>query len=346
MNVAPAPLRFAVGYQLPEPDEEPLTQIVAEFRDRLAEVYFPWLDMPSGRSPMSARGGEVQWDAQQVLERDLHALKGLGLKLNLLFNANCYGGQALSQALHSRVCSIVAHLLDTCGLDVVTTTSLLVARTVQQQFPEVEVRASVNMRLGTARAMDYVAEYFDSFTMQREYNRDLGRIAELKAWAEERGKALHFLANSGCLSWCSGQSFHDNLVAHEAQISETVNVSGWNPSVCWGYYSDPAHWVALLQSTWVRPEDLHHYEGLFPVAKLATRMHANPRKVIQAYCQGRFRGNLLDLFEPGHGPLLGRHVIDNTRFPEDWFQRTSECDQRCQACGYCAAVLERVLVEV
>jgi len=35
-----------------------------------------------------------------------------------------------------------------------------------------------------------------------------------------------------------------------------------------------------------------------------------------------------------------------TRFPEDWFERTSECGKQCHACSYCAEVLERVLVEV
>jgi collagenase-like PrtC family protease len=337
-------MKFAVGYQLPDEDEEPLTQVVAEFRDCIEEVYFPWLDMPSGRSPLTARGGYVHWDGQRQLEADLQALKDMGIKLDLLFNANCYGGQSLSLALANRVCSVVEHLLDACGLDAVTTTSPMIARTVKQQFPQVDVRASVNMRIGTVKGMEYVAEFFDSFYLQREYNRDFTRIAEIKAWTDAHGKALHFLVNSGCMNFCSGQSFHDNLVAHEAEISGTVNITGWNPSVCWGYYADREHRVALLQNSWIRPEDLHHYEEWFGVAKLATRMHANPRRVIEAYCTGRYRGNLLDLFEPGHGPVIAPYVMDNARFPADWFQRTSTCDKRCHDCSYCAGVLEQVLV--
>ena len=42
-------MRFAVGYQLPEEGEETLVDIVRDHRERIAEVYFPWLDMPSGR---------------------------------------------------------------------------------------------------------------------------------------------------------------------------------------------------------------------------------------------------------------------------------------------------------
>ena len=51
-------MKVAVGYQLPEDDEEPLTSIVADFRDHIDEVYFPWLDMPSGRSPMASTSAD------------------------------------------------------------------------------------------------------------------------------------------------------------------------------------------------------------------------------------------------------------------------------------------------
>jgi collagenase-like PrtC family protease len=337
-------MKFAVGYQLPEEDEEPITKVVADYRDLIEEVYFPWLDMPSGRSPMASSSGYTEETAQERLMDDLRVFRGMGIKLDVLFNANCYGGASLSQSLADQVCSIVGRLVESVGLEVVTTTSLMIARTIRRRFPQVDVRASVNMRLGTVKAMEYVADFFDSFYLHREFNRDFGRIREIKEWTDANGKGLHLLVNSGCMSYCSGQTFHDNLVAHEAEIAETLNVSGWNPSLCWNYYADRSHWVSLLQNSWIRPEDLHHYEGWFSVGKLATRMHSNPRKVLHAYCERRYRGNLLDLFEPGHGPLIAPFILDNSRFPEDWFERTTECGKRCHQCRYCTEVLGQVLV--
>lgn len=339
-------MKFAVGYQLPEEDEEPFVEIVRDFRDVVAEVYFPWLDMPSGRSPMTLRDGFIDWSGQSRLEGDLKAISEMGVGLNLLLNANCYGGWSLSQVLENYVCSLVAYLLDKVGLKIVTTTSLMLARTVKKEFPGITVRASVNMRIGTVKAMEYVADLFDSFYMQREYNRDLRRIAEVKEWAEKHGKEISVLVNSGCLNFCSGQVFHDNLVAHETEIGATHNVEGWNPSVCWNYYKNKDNWSAFLQNSWIRPEDLHNYEGVFPVVKLATRMHVNPRRVIQAYAAGKYVGNLLDLLEPGHGYLFSPYIIDNTKFPNGWFERTSGCDKNCHECDYCSKVLEQVLVKM
>jgi collagenase-like PrtC family protease len=238
---------------------------------------------------------------------------------------------------------VIAHLQDVAGVDAVTTMSPMIASTVKRHFSKIDVRASVNMRLGTVKAFEYVRELFDSFCMQREYNRDLQRVRELKEWCDAHGKKLTLLANSGCLNFCAVQTFHDNLVSHESEVCETINVEERSPALCWTYYKNPENWVSFLQNSWIRPEDVSRYAPYCSVMKLATRMHANPRRVIEAYCRGSFKGNLLDLLEPGHGPIFAPCIVDNSRFPADWFKRTAECDKRCHACSYCAGVLKQVL---
>ena len=82
-------IKFAVGYQLPEGEEEPLVDIVRFYRDHIAEVYFSWLDQSSGRSSLINRRGMVNWSGQERMEQDLAAIRQMGVKLDLLFNANC-----------------------------------------------------------------------------------------------------------------------------------------------------------------------------------------------------------------------------------------------------------------
>ncbi|MGI6537194.1 MAG: hypothetical protein ACOX22_02400 [Caldicoprobacterales bacterium] len=338
-------MKFAVGYQLAEDNEEFFTDIIEPFYEEISEVYFPWLDLPSGRSSLVNRRGHVYWKAQERLEEELKILRRNGIKLDLLLNANCFGKHAMSQYLSNNICSILEHLgYAVGGVDIVTTASPMIAHTVKKYFPDIEVRASVNMRIGTIKGIQYAAGLFDSFYIQREYNRDFERIKELKYWSEKNGKKMLMLANSGCMNFCSGQTFHDNMVAHEAEIGETLNISGFNPYMCWNYLKDPQNWVSVLQNSWVRPEDLHNYEEYFDVVKLATRMHSLPGMVIQSYVKGEYFGNLLDLFEPGYGPAFAPYVIDNKRFPDDWFDTTSHCNKKCHECSYCSRVLEKTLV--
>lgn len=338
-------MRFAVGYPTNSEHEAGFVGLIDEYRDHVSEVYFPWVGTASGRAALGRQRGIVDWNAQSRLEENLTALRGRGIRLDLLFNANCYGPRAVSQHLQHEVGSILEHLrVRVGGADIVTTTSLAVARTVKKYFPEIEVRASVNMKIESAEAMSYVAGLFDSFYLCRDVQRDLATVDAVKAWCDANGKGLCLLANSGCLYRCPGQIFHDNMVAHDAEIDERKNIENWTPHVCWNLYRRPENWAAILKATWMRPEDLHHYEGRADVVKLATRMHARPRAVLEAYTTGRWRGNLLELLEPGFAPAFAPCLVDNARFPDDWFEITSRCRRDCQSCTYCTRVLDRVLI--
>jgi len=173
-------MRFAIGYQLPEPGEAPFAALVEEYRPHVAEVYFPWVHSPSGRADLTRRRGYVDWAGQGRLEDDLRAIKAMGVGLDLLLNANCYGGRALSEHLRNEVASVLEHLGETVGgVDVVTTTSPMIAHVIRTHFPQVHVRASVNMRLGTVAAMAQQADLFDSYYLQRDCNRDLDHVRRL-----------------------------------------------------------------------------------------------------------------------------------------------------------------------
>lgn len=338
-------MKFSVGFQLYENGEEPFSEIVKTYKEHISEVFFPWQDIATGRSAVATRHGYTDWDAQARMENELLAIKNMGVKLDLLFNANCYGEYAISEKLANTVMSVIEYLEAIgCGVDIITTASLAIAHTVKTHFPKIEIRASVNMRIGTVKGMKYLADLFDSFHVQRDYNRDLKHLRELKEWADKSGKKLVMLANSGCFINCSGQIFHDNMVAHESEICEVQNMKDFNPYVCWRAMKDRNNWHMLLENTWVRPEDLHNYEDIFDTVKLATRMHSLPGMVIDAYSRGRYIGNTLDLFEPGFGRAIAPYIINNSDFPSDWFEKTASCDKNCHKCGYCKSVLDRVLV--
>jgi hypothetical protein len=337
-------MKFAIGYQHIE-DGEPFSAIVADYLAHVGEVYFSWAGQASGRPPLGHALEEDPGEVCQVLEEELRALSGMGVKLDLLFNANCYGERAVSVSLENEVRGTIDHLgaLGCCP-EIVTTTSPMIARTVKKYYSGIEVRASVNMRIGTTQAMGYVADLFDSFYLQRDLQRNSDYVKKVRAWCDRHNKRLCLLANSGCLRFCPGQTFHDNLIAHCAEAENRANLPDWNPHVCWNLYRNPENVVEILKATWIRPEDLHRYEGLVDTVKLATRQHANPRMVIGAYAEGLFGGNLPDLLEPGFSSAFVPNIIDNAAFPSDWAERIGACPGDCETCSYCRKVLEQVLV--
>ena len=335
-------LKLSVGYQ--HYGREPFSEIVKRYRESIGEVYFSWIDQPSGRSRL---GGYDECDDRELRDElidELRAIKSQNVKLHLLFNANCYGEDAMSLALEERVLSTI-RLLESEGLapDGVTTTSPAIAYMIKKNYDGIELRASVNMRIMSVEGMAYVSELYDGYCLAKEVNRDIPLLRRLREYATEHGKRITMLANSGCMRNCSGQIFHDNMVAHESEIARQRNIE-FLPYTCYRYLREVENHPSVLRNTWIRPEDIPNYEGLCDGIKLATRMHALPGMVIDAYARRKYSGNLLDLFEPGHGPLFAPCVIDNDRFPIGWFEKTAYCDKNCASCGYCDEVWHRVAI--
>lgn len=303
-------MKYSVGYQLR--DDRGFVESMANYKEQIQEVYFSWADFPNGRNSQTNKMGITPWEAQQRQESELTWLSQQGFRFNLLFNATCYGKESQSRAFFHKVGDTVDYIGGKMGLESITTTSPLIAKFIKENFPELEVRASVNMGIGTIQGMDYVGEYFDSFYIQREYNRDFTKIREMKSWCEDAGKKLYALANGGCLNHCSAHVFHDNLVSHEAEIASMDNGYAFR-GICAEYLRKPENaWALLDQTSFVRPEDIELYESLFPMMKLATRVHARPERVLKAYLEDCcYSGSILNLLEPNHTALFYPWLLEN-----------------------------------
>ena len=337
-------MKLMVGYQLTKDNR--LMDLILRNHAKIKEVYFSWGDLPNGRRPFTLSSDCHPWEAQRRLAGDLRTLAGHGVGLNLLLNGNCYGEYSLSKYLLDTIGDIVDYLTGESGLAAVTTTSPVIAEFIKANYPGVETRASVNMGIGTVRGMEYLAANFDGYYLQRELNRDFAAIETLKSWCAKQGKRLYLLANSGCLNHCPAQTFHDNLVAHEREIDRVDNAVRFK-EVCREYLKSGGRRVALVRdSNYVRPEDLHLYQRWFDVVKLATRANTNPTKVIKAYLEESYSGNLLDLLEPNHAAILYPQIIAYHRFPPEFAARVGSCHKRCRECGYCDEVYQNSLLDL
>ena len=278
-------------------------------KEHIYEVYFAWGDFANGRNSQTEQEGYTAWELQQRQNEALEKISSAGIALNLLFNANCYGRDSQSRAFFQKIGVTVDYIKLAYGLQSVTTTSPFIAKFVKDNFKDIEIRASVNMEIGTIQGMDYLAAYYDSYYMKREYNRDFERIRELSLWCREKGKRLYLLANSGCLNHCSAHNFHDNLVAHESEIAQMDNAYHFS-GICREYLKDEKHYMSLIEDTnFIRPEDIGRYEPYFEAVKLATRVHAAPAMVLSSYINQKYSGDILKLLEPEHS--IYPYVIEN-----------------------------------
>ena len=300
-------MKYSVGYQLSN-NTEFLNKII-EYKFHIYEVYFSWGDFPNGRNNQVKRADMLPWEAQSKQMDDLKRLSDAGIELNLLFNANCYGADSQSREFFNKIGDTIDYIKNCYGLKSVTTTSPLIAKFIKNNFENLHIRASVNMEIGSIEGMKYIAEYFDSFYMKRELNRDFNAIEKLYRWTKESGKELFLLANSGCLNNCSVHNFHDNLVAHENEISKMDNAYDFR-GICKEFLKKEENYIALIENTnLIRPEDIYKYELYFKAAKLATRVNPRPVRILESYIKGSYSGNILEILEPSHN--IYPYIVEN-----------------------------------
>jgi len=337
-------MKYMVGYQLRISDD--FIEEIIRYKEHIYEVYFSWADFPNGRNNQLEHESLTLWEAQEKQIWDLQRLSQNGLKLNLLLNGNCYGRHSQAKAFFNKIGDTVDYILSRFGLQSVTTTSPLIAKFLKNNFTNLEVRASVNMKIGSMEGMDYVSHYFDSYYMQREYNRDLAKIKQLKNWCANHGKKLYMLANSGCLNNCSAHTFHDNLVAHETEISMMENAYAFK-GICWDYLSDHLKKESYLSITnFVRPEDIDLYEPYFDAVKLATRVNKNPSRVLRAYVHKKYTGSIMDLLEPNHSGIWYPYILENGNISKEFGNTVLHCNKKCNQCNYCKEVYHQSLIKL
>lgn len=303
-------MKFMVGLQKNNLD---FIDHIIKNSNHIYEVYFSWGDFPNGRSSQTSGDEYTPWELMDIQREHLKILSKAGIALNLLFNGNCYGKDSQSRAFFYKIGETIDYIKNNYNLKAITTTSPLIAKFVKENFADLEVRASVNMEIGSIQGMKYLQEYFDSFYMKREYNRDFDRIKELHKWCEDNNKKLFMLANSGCLNFCSAHNFHDNLVAHEDEIAKMDNAYKFT-GVCKEYLKNPENYATLYDNmNFIRPEDILEYEPYFEAVKLATRVHNSPKEVLDSYIKGKYSGDLLRILEPAHS--IYPYVIENGNPP-------------------------------
>lgn len=191
---------------------------------------------------------------------------------------------------------------------------------------------------------------------------------------------IELLATNSCLKDCPLIHTHVNSISHASSMASKNNYVDWCLYKC--QYRELCAVEEYIKSPWIRPEDIKYYEEIgiehfkiterdFPTEILVKRL--------DAYCNRKYDGNLLDLIQ-GHGYELANnkklelvkkpvffkediineinrvrgfkqerrfpcHVyIDNKKFGNfiDFFVQ-GKCSGNCSECRYCLAVANNVI---
>ncbi|MGA8665092.1 MAG: U32 family peptidase [Thermoplasmata archaeon] len=263
----------------------------------------------------------------------------------------------------------VARLLD-LGVDGFVIAIPALVEAVHRAYPEVPLSVSSFARIRSVTQAEYFLRLGADTVILEEGDRNFPLIRGLV----RAGARVEVLVNQTCIRECPFRAHHLNT---SSLCSQPGGDRLWFefPILECGLevVRDPRK---LISSIWVRPEDLALYEEA-GVDRFKISGRNRPTdwlvRATAAYSSREYHGNLLDLlsFVQVKGPLnalsilsargavpevveplrdafaeLGDVVIDNDAFPKGFLRRiaATDCDhQRCEECGYCGTVAEKVV---
>lgn len=216
------------------------------------------------------------------------------------------------------VITALGRLRDEFGVQGVTVADLGLARRLRDAMPDLQLTASVLMEVSEPLQALAVADVCDTLVPASRVVRDLPALQALRAAFPGR---IRLLVNEACLPGCPFR------VQHFDEMARAIP----NPKSLCSELLGERPWLRLIGS-WVVPQYLHLYAGVYDELKLAGRVTlADPETYHRVLDHYVARQPLLPC-EIGGGPSSMLEPID---VPEELFAYTLTCGRRCHTCTRC-----------
>jgi len=311
---------------VPVPDPK-CVEFLAELQPALYSVHFsPFLDnIPDGRHRIT--GGPEFADLADSLAK-LPGPKKYALLNSRFHHPRLYADKT---ALHTIITALDT-LLTADTLHGITIVDFYLLQALSDTSPEtcsqLEAVPGVNCMLDSFAKVQASLEAIANtgfkpptkLNLDRSLNRNLAELAAISQQCHRHFPQvkLTLLANEGCLDRCPFKLAHDAQIAfaNTGLIANETHAANQELGCIRELAAHPAE---LFKSPFIRPEDLHRYEGMVEVIKLCGRTlgPAFLQRVVRAYAARRYEGNLLDLMDTMEW-LTKRLYVANEDLPGDF----------------------------
>ncbi len=252
-------------------------------------------------------GGRPSYGLQARSRRHMAEHIGLarqqGWGFTYLMNAACMDNRELTRSGFGSFLAEVEWAVQ-AGATGVTVALPFLAGVLREHFPEIELHVSCYAGVESLTTV----RFWDELGASRvtlgtvEITRDFAFLRQVSSVMKAQPQLI---VNNACLSHCPFGRSHPQFLAHASQAGHRSGGFGVDYSRLQCSYRKIRSPLELLQSDWIRPEDLSLYEALgIEHFKIVDRCLPTDSlvSIVQAYAARRFDGNLLDL-TPHRAPV-------------------------------------------
>jgi collagenase-like PrtC family protease len=187
----------------------------------------------------------------------LRAAAQRNIKFIYVMNATCLGNHEYSEQGRGDLLQRLQWVSEIGAAGVVTANPFLM-ELLREHFPSLELHISVLASVNDARKAVFFENLGASVIhLDPQVNRNFRQLRAIRKSVRCR---LSVVVNEGCLLSCPIRQYHSNMISHSREsIEQRYYVDYCYYRCTFAKLGDP---IEYLRSPWIRPEDLHFYEGL------------------------------------------------------------------------------------
>ncbi len=255
--------------------------------------------------------------SRDAMARHIALCHANDLEFNYLLNPICMGNREVAPDTHKEILAFLGELED-LGVDGVTINSPYLCEVIKTQFPRFKITVGVFAEVGSIQRIRYWEELgAHEITLVREATRNFKFLEAGLRHTKQTGTGLRIFANSVCLTSCPFAVNHAVGMSHASRTEEGGPGLYIDYNILSCNFNRIGNPVKLMGASWVRPEDIHYYDEMCDRVgnrnlslKLIDRTKTTAwlSRVVKAYAERRYEGNLLD--------ILNYHTSKNSNHRE------------------------------
>lgn len=230
--------------------------------------------------------------------------RSMGIDFNYLLNTLTLQNRDIIPEDHRRLVEFIGALSD-MGIRWLTVCSPYLLQLVKRQFSHIKVTIGIYAFVGSlSKAKSWVEMGADELTLTENCTRNFDLLEAMLQTYRDRNVKIRIIANNGCLHDCPYALNHAGAVSASSLMGSRSQKNYFDFSLVNCYARKVTHPANMIASDWIRPEDQHYYEALCEragndrlVLKLVERTKSTAFlcRVVKAYIEKKYEGNLLDI---------------------------------------------------
>jgi collagenase-like PrtC family protease len=233
--------------------------------------------------------GNINW---KILEKEISKAHSNNISFNYLLNSSCLNNIEYTRHGFNKIIKLLDRLKK-LNVDSLTVTIPYLAKLIKENFPSFKICVSTLAGVNNIKKYESWKELgVDCITPDISANRN---FEFLKYMAKFKKPEIKLMVNQCCETNCIQFNYHTNVNSHHSQkkYASPIEYCVFNCKL--RRTNNPS---LLLQSCWIRPEDLIYYQNI-GINKFKIVQRQDPTEKIvratKAYANKKYAGNLLDI---------------------------------------------------